>query len=56
MARLVRGGGGAAAPVAGSSNFSVCAARSIAAALISLAWAKAVVSPVTPRSPNPESL
>ena len=29
-------------------------ARSIAAELISLAWAKAVVSPLTPRSPKPE--
>jgi hypothetical protein len=56
MARLVRGGGGAAAPFAGSSNLSVCAARSIAAALISLAWAKAVISPDTPRRPKPESL
>ena len=38
-------GGGAGAPLAGSSSFSVAAARSIAASLISLAWAKAVVSP-----------
>ena len=37
----------------GSSSFSVAAARSIAASLISLAWAKAVVSPVTPRRPKP---
>ena len=47
---------GAASPFAGSSSFSVAAARSIAASLISLAWAKAVVSPVTPRRPKPDEL
>ena len=34
----------------------VAAARSIAASLISLAWAKAVVSPVTPRRPKPDEV
>ena len=43
-------------PWRGSSSFRVAAARSIAASLISLAWAKAVVSPVTPRRPKPEAL
>ncbi len=47
-------GGGAGVPFAGSSSFSVSAARPIAASLISLAWAKAVVSPETPRRPKPE--
>ena len=47
---------GAGAPPAGSSSFSVAAARSIAASLISLAWAKAVVSPDTPRSPKPDAV
>ena len=56
IAWLVRCGGAAGAPFAGSSNFRVAAARSIAASLISLAWAKAVVSPVTPRSPKPEEV
>ena len=54
IAWLVRAGGGAGTPLAGSSSFNVAAARSIAAALISLAWAKAVVSPDTPRRPKPE--
>ena len=39
-----------------SSNFSVCAARSIAATLSSLAWLKAVISPDTPRRPKPDPL
>ena len=56
IAWLVRCGGGAGRPFAGSSSFSVAAARSIAAALISLAWAKAVVSPATPRSPKPDAV
>jgi hypothetical protein len=34
----------------------VAAARSMAVALISLAWANAVVSPETPRSPKPDAL
>jgi hypothetical protein len=51
---LVRGGGSAASPLRGSSSFRVAAARSIAASLSSLAWANAVVSPVTPRRPKPE--
>src|SRR5207302_1651850 len=46
----------AGGPFAGSSSFRVAAARSIAASLISLAWAKAVVSPVTPRRPKPDEL
>jgi hypothetical protein len=32
---------------------NVCAARRIAASLISLAWAKPVISPDTPRRPKP---
>ena len=56
IAWLVRCGEAAARPFAGSSSFSVDAARSIAASLISLACAKAVVSPVTPRRPKPEEL
>ncbi len=54
--RLVgpRGGGGAGRPLPGSSSFIVAAARWIAASVISLAWAKAVVSPVTPRRPKPD--
>ena len=56
IAWFVRSGGGAGWPFAGSSNFSVAAARSMAAALISLACANAVVSPETPRSPNPEAV
>ena len=42
-----------AAPLAGSSTAIVSAARRIAASLSSLAWAKAVVSPETPRRPKP---
>jgi hypothetical protein len=52
---LVRSGGAALAAVAGSSRRSVSPARAIALALISLACAKPVVSPDTPRRPNPES-
>ena len=40
---------------AGSSRRSVSPARRIAATLISLAWAKPDISPVTPRRPKPES-
>jgi len=54
IAWLVRCGAGAGSPVRGSSSLSVAAARSMAASLISLAWAKAVVSPVTPRKPKPD--
>ena len=54
IAWLVRCGDAAGSPLRGSSSLSVAAARSIAASLISLAWAKAVVSPDTPRRPKPE--
>jgi hypothetical protein len=42
-------------PFAGSSSFSVSPARAMAAAEISLAWAKPVISPETPRRPKPAS-
>jgi hypothetical protein len=56
IAWFVRGGGALGAPLAGSSNLSVAAARSIAATLSSLAWEKAVISPDTPRRPKPDPL
>ena len=50
---MVRRGGPAGGAPDGSSTDIVSAARRIAASLSSLAWAKAVVSPDTPRRPNP---
>ena len=51
---LARGGAERGA-LDGSSRLSVSPARAIAAAEISLAWAKPVISPDTPRKPNPAS-
>src|SRR3546814_4955786 len=47
---------GAGCVLVGSSRVSVSAARRIAASLMSLAWAKPVISPDTPRRPKPASV